>query len=322
MSFPYHRRSQSEVHYRIPEDFDLDLDLDPFDVPPPNFQDPAPQHDDLLSSYIDSDKSGSNFQSPPPSTGATTPCIAESSKSGRPGHRRSNSADGSSSLLEGIEAKKAMSPDKLAELWTVDPKRAKRILANRQSAARSKERKACYVLELERKIQTLQTEATTLSAQLNLFQRDTTGLSTENTELKLRLQAMEQQAMLCDALNEALKKEVDRLKIATGEVVHADTYGFGMHQLSYSQASFSLYQPQHGPRELQAIQMPQLHSLSSNVSTPHQPVLDLATPYDFSEILSNDSIGQFQGLEIGHTVNHVLMPDGPSISVNNVNNAF
>ena len=45
-----------------------------------------------------------------------------------------------------------------------------RILANRQSAARSKERKARYILELERKVQTLQTEATTLSAQLTLFQ--------------------------------------------------------------------------------------------------------------------------------------------------------
>lgn len=45
-----------------------------------------------------------------------------------------------------------------------------RILANRQSAARSKERKARYISELERKVQTLQTEATTLSAQLTLFQ--------------------------------------------------------------------------------------------------------------------------------------------------------
>lgn len=45
-----------------------------------------------------------------------------------------------------------------------------RILANRQSAARSKERKARYINELERKVQTLQTEATTLSAQLTLFQ--------------------------------------------------------------------------------------------------------------------------------------------------------
>jgi regulator of replication initiation timing len=71
-------------------------------------------------------------------------------------------------------------------------------LANRQSAARSKERKARYIIELERKVQTLQTEATTLSAQLTLFQRDTTGLSSENSELKIRLQAMEQQAHLRD----------------------------------------------------------------------------------------------------------------------------
>lgn len=45
-----------------------------------------------------------------------------------------------------------------------------RILANRQSAARSKERKMRYIAELERKVQTLQTEATTLSAQLTMLQ--------------------------------------------------------------------------------------------------------------------------------------------------------
>lgn len=45
-----------------------------------------------------------------------------------------------------------------------------RILANRQSAARSKERKIRYTNELERKVQTLQTEATTLSAQVTILQ--------------------------------------------------------------------------------------------------------------------------------------------------------
>ena len=45
-----------------------------------------------------------------------------------------------------------------------------RILANRQSAARSKERKVRYTGELERKVQTLQNEATTLSAQVTLLQ--------------------------------------------------------------------------------------------------------------------------------------------------------
>ena len=45
-----------------------------------------------------------------------------------------------------------------------------RILANRQSAARSKERKMRYANELERKVQTLQSEATTLSAQVTILQ--------------------------------------------------------------------------------------------------------------------------------------------------------
>lgn len=34
-----------------------------------------------------------------------------------------------------------------------------------------------------------------------LFQKDTTGLTTENSELKLRLQAMEQQAHLRDGMH-------------------------------------------------------------------------------------------------------------------------
>lgn len=45
-----------------------------------------------------------------------------------------------------------------------------RILANRQSAARSKERKARYISDLERKVQGLQIELATLSAQLSLLQ--------------------------------------------------------------------------------------------------------------------------------------------------------
>nr|CAB3483709.1 unnamed protein product [Digitaria exilis] len=75
-----------------------------------------------------------------------------------------------------------------------------------------------YIQELEHKVQVLQTEATTLSAQLTMLQRDSSGLATQNNELKIRLQAMEQQAQLRDALNEALTAEVQRLKMATGEM--------------------------------------------------------------------------------------------------------
>ncbi|KAH8510621.1 hypothetical protein H0E87_008243 [Populus deltoides] len=119
--------------------------------------------------------------------------------------------------FSGAELKKIMANEKLAEIALADPKRAKRILANRQSAARSKERKMRYISELEHKVQTLQTEATTLSAQLTLLQRDSVGLTNQNNELKFRIQAMEQQAQLRDALNEALTAEVRRLKIATAE---------------------------------------------------------------------------------------------------------
>ncbi|KAH7445214.1 hypothetical protein KP509_02G112800 [Ceratopteris richardii] len=94
-------------------------------------------------------------------------------------HHQSLSMDGSfdsrlsvlNGELDGMDMKKILADEKLAEIALIDPKRAKRILANRQSAARSKERKARYISELERKVQTLQTEATTLSAQLTMMQR-------------------------------------------------------------------------------------------------------------------------------------------------------
>ncbi|GMI78552.1 DRINK ME-LIKE, basic leucine-zipper 29 [Hibiscus trionum] len=115
------------------------------------------------------------------------------------------------------ELKKIMENEKLAEMASVDPKRVKRILANRQSAARSKQRKMQYIVELEQKVQTLQTETTTLSAQITMLQRDFAGLSSQNNELKFRLQAMEQQAQLKDALNEALAAEAQRLKLTAAE---------------------------------------------------------------------------------------------------------
>lgn len=117
-----------------------------------------------------------------------------------------------------LEIKKIMSDERLAEVAVSDPKRAKRILANRQSAARSKERKLRYISELEHKVQTLQTEATTLSAQVTVMQKDYSELTNQNNELKFRLQAMEQQAQLRDALHEALNAEVQRLKLANMEL--------------------------------------------------------------------------------------------------------
>jgi hypothetical protein len=305
-----YRRAHFEVNYRLPED--LDLVSDPFDAPSGSFEEIGSE-DDLFCTYMDIEKLGSNLNeggldgridNAGGGGGAAAEENGEGEKMSRPRHRHSNSVDSSSLFTESIEAKKAMAPDKLAELWNLDPKRAKRILANRQSAARSKERKARYISELERKVQTLQTEATTLSAQLTLFQRDTTGLSSENTELKLRLQAMEQQAHLRDALNEALKQEVERLRIATGEISnHSDAYDYFAYNNNnnhQSSSSSPFYSQQVGPTET-PIQLQRYNQLHHHMMTQ-------------TESTHQDQLGRFQGLDISNRAPHLVKSESPSIS--------
>lgn len=204
-------------------------------------------------------------------------------------HSPSSSFDGNSNKFSvergngefsAEELKKIMASEKLAEIATADPKRVKRILANRQSAARSKERKLRYIAELEHKVQTLQTEATTLSAQLTLLQRDSAGLTSENKELRLRLQAMEQQAQLRDALNEALAAEVQRLKLATGELRgDAPPSGFPQHLMAANNEIFQMQSSQFKTYQLQQQQTQQDSQKQCQTSMPPQETrLDAEAP--------------------------------------------
>ncbi|XP_022773379.1 transcription factor VIP1-like isoform X2 [Durio zibethinus] len=203
----HHRRALSDTTFRF-DDLLLfdpsDLDLSYLDLPasssnptlPPVIPVPAHSSDDSSSSglprsshnnpkhirslSVDSDFfEGLGLTGPAISGGAGDEKFSEKGRVGekRVHHRHSNSMDGSTTASFEIESlmavdgiKKAMAPDRLAELALIDPKRAKRILANRQSAARSKERKIRYTNELEKKVQTLQTEATNLSAQVTVLQ--------------------------------------------------------------------------------------------------------------------------------------------------------
>ncbi|KAL3515088.1 hypothetical protein ACH5RR_021990 [Cinchona calisaya] len=205
-----------------------------------------------MDSFIGKLNFGDESPKLPPSPGA---CLGQLS----PG----NSLDTNSNTFSlefgngefsGAELKKIMANEKLAEIALSDPKRAKRILANRQSAARSKERKMRYITELEHKVQTLQTEATTLSTQLTLLQRDSAGLTNQNNELKFRLQAMEQQAQLRDALNETLSAEVQRLKLATSEL-NGDPSKY--QQLSMNSQMFQLHQQQAAQLNMHQLQQQQ-----------------------------------------------------------------
>ncbi|KAJ4866435.1 Transcription factor VIP1 [Raphanus sativus] len=175
-----------------------------------------------------------------------------SSSGERKGHHRSNSMDGASSsgsfnmesILAAVNCKDGgkknmgMASDRLAELalLCLIPKE---LNANRQSAARSKERKIRYTGELEKKVHTLQNEATTLSAQVTMVQRGTSDLTTENKHLKMRLQALQQQAELRDALNEALREELNRLRIAAREISQGNANSYNCTQFSSQQSTMN-----------------------------------------------------------------------------------
>ncbi|KAH7512616.1 hypothetical protein FEM48_Zijuj12G0109800 [Ziziphus jujuba var. spinosa] len=93
-----------------------------------------------------------------------------------------------------------------------DPKRVKRILANRQSAQRSRVRKLQYISELERSVATLQSEVSALSPRVAFLDHQRLILNVDNSAIKQRIAALAQDKIFKDAHQEALKKEIERLR--------------------------------------------------------------------------------------------------------------
>ncbi|XP_054803529.1 transcription factor VIP1-like [Prosopis cineraria] len=108
--------------------------------------------------------------------------------------------------------KKVMPPEKLAELAVVDPKRAKRILANRESAARSKEKRTRYTMELEEKAQTLQAQSAKVSAQLAKLEKENSDLKAQNKDINCETVTIEAETKLRRELNESLRAQLTQLK--------------------------------------------------------------------------------------------------------------
>ncbi|CAN4103267.1 unnamed protein product [Withania somnifera] len=94
----------------------------------------------------------------------------------------------------------------------VDPKRIKRILANRQSAQRSRVRKLQYISELERSVTTLQAEVSVLSPRVAFLDHQRLVLNVDNSVLRQRIAALAQDKIFKDAHQEALKREIERLR--------------------------------------------------------------------------------------------------------------
>ncbi|KAL1206945.1 Basic leucine zipper 34 [Cardamine amara subsp. amara] len=94
----------------------------------------------------------------------------------------------------------------------LDPKRVKRILANRQSAQRSRVRKLQYISELERSVTSLQAEVSVLSPRVAFLDHQRLLLNVDNSALKQRIAALAQDKIFKDAHQEALKREIERLR--------------------------------------------------------------------------------------------------------------
>ncbi|PAN28458.1 hypothetical protein PAHAL_5G154200 [Panicum hallii] len=152
----------------------------------------APGSENGGSSDSDGDKRGGGA----PAGGATNGCDDE----------RSEAAD-SQALASGQAVGAAASTELIR-----DPKRVKRILANRQSAQRSRVRKLQYISELERSVTTLQNEVSVLSPRVAFLDQQRTILTVGNSHLKQRIAALAQDKIFKDAHQEALRKEIERLR--------------------------------------------------------------------------------------------------------------
>ncbi|XP_066313579.1 basic leucine zipper 2-like [Miscanthus floridulus] len=160
--------------------------------------------DQLLSMFSD------DLQPPPPQA-APAPVGSSSSPSD---HNSIN--DEKTDRGEAEEAQSKCHGDAAdaapASAAAVDPKRVKRILANRQSAQRSRVRKLQYISELERSVTSLQTEVSALSPRVAFLDHQRSLLTLGNSHLKQRIAALAQDKIFKDAHQEALRKEIERLR--------------------------------------------------------------------------------------------------------------
>ncbi|KAL8461157.1 hypothetical protein ACS0TY_032583 [Phlomoides rotata] len=105
--------------------------------------------------------------------------------------------DHSSCKSEGFNSLHATTPEDPTDK-IVDPKRIKRILANRQSAQRSRVRKLQYISELERSVTSLQAEVSVLSPRVAFLDHQRLVLNVDNSVLKQRIAALAQDKLFKD----------------------------------------------------------------------------------------------------------------------------
>ncbi|XP_044466596.1 probable transcription factor PosF21 [Mangifera indica] len=121
--------------------------------------------------------------------------------------------------------RKAMPRDELEMLALHDPKRANRIMTNRMSAIRSKEKKKLYIYMLENKLSALQSKSTEVTSELKKLEAESESLNAENKMLTTRMELAQQQVNLQDALNDQIKSQILHTKALLLRQKNAPNYG-------------------------------------------------------------------------------------------------
>ncbi|CAO2181359.1 unnamed protein product [Urochloa humidicola] len=161
---------------------------------------------------LDDDQLLSMFSDDMPLPPAPAPVASSSSPSDHNSINDEKTEKGEAEEAQSNCRADAAAPGQPASAAAVDPKRVKRILANRQSAQRSRVRKLQYISELERSVTSLQTEVSALSPRVAFLDHQRSLLTLGNSHLKQRIATLAQDKIFKDAHQEALKKEIERLR--------------------------------------------------------------------------------------------------------------
>jgi hypothetical protein len=129
---------------------------------------------------------------------------------------------------------------------------------------------------------------------------------------------------LLTALNEALKQEVERLKMATGELSNpSETFNFGMQHIPSFNHPSSLFALSQGQAQQQQPHHSQHHHHHNTQSFPqfhHQSPFH--HPNSFPDMMQQESIGRLQGLDISKGPAVVVKSESSSISASESSSTF
>ncbi|KAK6231179.1 hypothetical protein QUC31_011515 [Theobroma cacao] len=96
---------------------------------------------------------------------------------------------------------------------TMDPKKMKRLLANRVSAQKSRLRRMEYIEKLNKDIETEQAKIAELAPQVSYYKHRRAMLQKENDEIKQKIEFLEKEEARKEAEYQALKDERDMLAL-------------------------------------------------------------------------------------------------------------